>query len=383
MDIPGRQYNATGGYRFGFNGKEKDNKDGVVQYDYGFRIYDPRLVRFKSVDPLSNSYPFYTPYQFAGNSPLANIDLDGLEQWAVNPSTGEVVSGPLYMPNYSAKKGWVSGSYNISKPAPPIPQPQTQKGPVLQIAAESTSIGKVELQKRIAMAKTVPKPVVQMQVTTVSPDNRNEYEKQVSADYARQAELTKKLQNATMDPLGGGIIINTALAGSEYVKQTVSHGVGIVEGVKEGDGLKIAGNTLGLAMDLAPLMSLKGGASSETFYRAMSEADFAIMQKTGKIPATSETFISPAAAYSSKFDGVLVEINTKAGTLEQLKGIGVRDASQPMTQGLGLPNISPGWKASNAFFKQEAGQINIGLGQGKALETFNNNIQSFKAIKKQ
>jgi RHS repeat-associated protein len=83
MDMPGRQYSSTNGYRYGFNGKEKDNKDGVVQYDYGFRIYDPRLVRFKSVDPLTYSYPYYTPYQFAGNMPIAAIDLDGLEQYVV------------------------------------------------------------------------------------------------------------------------------------------------------------------------------------------------------------------------------------------------------------------------------------------------------------
>ncbi|WP_394773836.1 RHS repeat-associated core domain-containing protein [Flavobacterium sp.] len=79
MDMPGRQYNAATGYRYGFNGKEKDNKDGIVQYDYGFRIYDPRLVRFKSVDPLTGSYPYFTPYQFASNNPIVNIDLDGLE----------------------------------------------------------------------------------------------------------------------------------------------------------------------------------------------------------------------------------------------------------------------------------------------------------------
>ncbi|MFZ1313155.1 MAG: RHS repeat-associated core domain-containing protein, partial [Chitinophagaceae bacterium] len=65
MLMPDRQYSAATAYRYGFNGKEKDNE--VVQYDYGFRIYDPRLVRFKSVDPLTNSYPWYTPYQFAGN----------------------------------------------------------------------------------------------------------------------------------------------------------------------------------------------------------------------------------------------------------------------------------------------------------------------------
>jgi len=79
MDMPGRQYNSMTGYRYGFNGKEKDNKDGVVQYDYGFRIYDPRLVKFKSVDPLQVKYPELTPYQFASNSPIQGVDLDGRE----------------------------------------------------------------------------------------------------------------------------------------------------------------------------------------------------------------------------------------------------------------------------------------------------------------
>lgn len=55
MLMPGRKYSiANTNYRYGFNGKELD-KDGVVQYDYGFRIYDPRLVRFKSLDPLQKS----------------------------------------------------------------------------------------------------------------------------------------------------------------------------------------------------------------------------------------------------------------------------------------------------------------------------------------
>jgi hypothetical protein len=33
-----------------------------------------------SVDPLASKYPFYTPYQFAGNMPIQFVDLDGLEQ---------------------------------------------------------------------------------------------------------------------------------------------------------------------------------------------------------------------------------------------------------------------------------------------------------------
>jgi len=34
-----------------------------------------------SVDPLTSSYPWYTPYQFAGNKPTRYIDLDGLEEY--------------------------------------------------------------------------------------------------------------------------------------------------------------------------------------------------------------------------------------------------------------------------------------------------------------
>jgi RHS repeat-associated protein len=31
------------------------------------RMYDPRVGRLLSIDPLSKAYPLYSPYQFAGN----------------------------------------------------------------------------------------------------------------------------------------------------------------------------------------------------------------------------------------------------------------------------------------------------------------------------
>lgn len=69
------------GYRYGFNGKENDNevKGEGNQQDYGMRIYDPRLGRFLSVDPITKEYPELTPYQFSGNNPIKFVDLDGLE----------------------------------------------------------------------------------------------------------------------------------------------------------------------------------------------------------------------------------------------------------------------------------------------------------------
>ncbi len=73
-------YNAQD-YRYGYNGKENDNevKGESNQQDYGFRVYDPRVGRFLSVDPLTKDYPMLTPYQYASNRPIDGVDLDGLE----------------------------------------------------------------------------------------------------------------------------------------------------------------------------------------------------------------------------------------------------------------------------------------------------------------
>jgi RHS repeat-associated protein len=75
MAMPGR---SPGAYRYGFNGKETDPETGIQ--DYGMRWYLPNIARFPSVDPLTASYPWYTPYQFAGNTPIQAIDLDGFER---------------------------------------------------------------------------------------------------------------------------------------------------------------------------------------------------------------------------------------------------------------------------------------------------------------
>ncbi len=77
--MPGRSFNPSS-YKHGFNGKENDREWGnqLIQ-DYGFRLYNPSIAKFLSVDPLADGFAFYTPYQFAGNMPIAAIDLDGLE----------------------------------------------------------------------------------------------------------------------------------------------------------------------------------------------------------------------------------------------------------------------------------------------------------------
>jgi RHS repeat-associated protein len=80
-EFPGSEgsYASYGYYRYGFNGKENDNevKGEGYQQDYGMRIYDPRLGRFLSTDPLTSGQPFYSPYIFTGNKPILAIDKNG------------------------------------------------------------------------------------------------------------------------------------------------------------------------------------------------------------------------------------------------------------------------------------------------------------------
>ena len=85
------------GYEYGFNGKYKDNNwaGSGNHLDYGFRGYDPRVVRFNSVDLLTKKFPWYTPYQFAGNSPILNTDVDGLEPCSYDIRSRQIETGYL------------------------------------------------------------------------------------------------------------------------------------------------------------------------------------------------------------------------------------------------------------------------------------------------
>ena len=80
---PNRAFSSGNSYRYGFNGKEKDKDISEGGQDYGMRIYDARIARFLSVDPITKQYPWLTPYQFASNRPIDGIDLDGRE-WSVS-----------------------------------------------------------------------------------------------------------------------------------------------------------------------------------------------------------------------------------------------------------------------------------------------------------
>jgi RHS repeat-associated protein len=65
--------------RYLYNGKEQ--MEGTGLYAYGFRYYDPVIGRFTGVDPIADQFAFVSGFNYAENSPIANIDLHGLQKW--------------------------------------------------------------------------------------------------------------------------------------------------------------------------------------------------------------------------------------------------------------------------------------------------------------
>ena len=102
-------------YRFSFNGKEKDNEVNGEgnQIDYGARIQDTRLGRFLSVDPKAKSYPMLSSYQFASNTPIQAIDLDGMEAIIVH-GTSQTQTGVHITPEAKKELLRISGNTKIN-----------------------------------------------------------------------------------------------------------------------------------------------------------------------------------------------------------------------------------------------------------------------------
>jgi len=96
----------------GLNGMEKDNEVKGVgnSYDFGARIYDPRLGRWLSVDPSQVKYPHLSPYNAFENNPVFFNDPDGKDAGVtVNvQSKTVIVSTTIYVYGSGATKAAAS-----------------------------------------------------------------------------------------------------------------------------------------------------------------------------------------------------------------------------------------------------------------------------------
>jgi RHS repeat-associated protein len=125
------------GYRFAFNGQEKDDeiKGQGNSYDFGARIYDSRLGKWMSLDPHWSRYPSLSSYVAFANSPISILDGDGRDIVYFN-STGKeihrVVSNTefrTFIPIIKAAGNPVENAHNYSEAAmPKVISERTQSG---------------------------------------------------------------------------------------------------------------------------------------------------------------------------------------------------------------------------------------------------------------
>ncbi|MEY3199877.1 MAG: hypothetical protein RJA13_1835 [Bacteroidota bacterium] len=81
--LPGR-HSVISEYRYGLNGMEKDDEIKNIEgssYDFGARLYDPRVARWLTQDALSIKKPDLSPYQAFKNNPVVYVDPDGNDEY--------------------------------------------------------------------------------------------------------------------------------------------------------------------------------------------------------------------------------------------------------------------------------------------------------------
>src|SRR5881397_2567448 len=91
MVMNARSFSAGSSYRFGYQGQEIDNEffEGAVSFLY--RVEDPRIGRFLSVDPLDQEFPWNSPYAFQENKMGMGRELEGRELLPLLGTTDVIV----------------------------------------------------------------------------------------------------------------------------------------------------------------------------------------------------------------------------------------------------------------------------------------------------
>ncbi|MBE9468056.1 MAG: hypothetical protein IMY72_07010, partial [Bacteroidetes bacterium] len=122
MTMAGLSYvSASPTNKYKYNGKELQDDYNLNLYDYGARFYDAKIGRFTTQDAFAEKYYSLSTYQYGGNNPIKNIDINGDSIWVTvhtniaNPdgTSGIQTSRYYYGQNKDGNSGFLNASGNL------------------------------------------------------------------------------------------------------------------------------------------------------------------------------------------------------------------------------------------------------------------------------
>jgi RHS repeat-associated protein len=84
--------------KYKYNGKEEQRQEfsdgsGLEWLDFGHRMYDNQIGRFFTQDRMVDSFPSFSPYQYARNNPILYMDVMGDSAWKITNEWNDEMIG--------------------------------------------------------------------------------------------------------------------------------------------------------------------------------------------------------------------------------------------------------------------------------------------------
>ena len=106
-----------------YNGKEYEQVHGYNVYDFGARGYYAAVARFTSIDPLAENTPWQSPYNYASNNFIAEIDWMGLGDVYTTNNQDAIASLLGYLSNggslndydFNEEDGWIDITEDVHR----------------------------------------------------------------------------------------------------------------------------------------------------------------------------------------------------------------------------------------------------------------------------
>jgi RHS repeat-associated protein len=217
---------APKNYRFGFNGVERENDmyGSSNAYEFKYRMYDARIGKFLSVDPLTKSYPWNSSYAFAENRVIDGIDLEGKE-WS---TSGKVFIAPMGIyAEYREVKLNIKNSNECISDAKVI---QTQKEAIKGDIVKDFSTGNGSFDNPKVFVNVIEDANATIGVNMVQAEPQWD-EWGCSAGYT--SGLTKGgIGNTQVNEIDVSTTIGEEVRSNKAMGRTASHEMGHVKGLK-------------------------------------------------------------------------------------------------------------------------------------------------------